>query len=402
MKKRLSLLMALLMLLLCTASAETTVQPQTLTSPDGSYSFNVPADYIPMNSQTAKALFTTDEMQEMLAQMFGLDDASQLDAYFAVLEASNMLFIYSGDMMANMNVQTTEATMTMEMMVQFKDLLDSTIVQQYGALGATEEDVTLMDMQEIGGRQWYAIQVVLSGMKINSRMTIVDGVQYTFTFSDMGDDVMQLVLESFQVNAAEVESQIIASPDAGAFDDLLDTADVQTLVSPSGDYLFNVPADFIPMNADVMKAMFDTDEMQQALAEMMGLDDASQLAVYFDAIQASNMMIVYDSNLYANLNVQATTAAMTMEQMVQMKSLLDASIIQQYAALGVSEEDITLMDIQEIGGRQWYGAKLVFYGMNMQTMMTVENGTQYTITFTLLDDAVVQTVLESFTVNAAE
>lgn len=109
MKKRLSLLMALLMLVFCTASAETTVQPQTLTSPDGSYSFNVPADYIPMNSQTAKALFTTDEMQEMLAQMFGLDDASQLDAYFAVLEASNMLFIYSGDMMANMNVQTTEA-----------------------------------------------------------------------------------------------------------------------------------------------------------------------------------------------------------------------------------------------------------------------------------------------------
>lgn len=396
MKKMLALLMALLMLVLCSATAETTVQTQALLSPDGSYGFDVPADYIVMNSQIMKTLFTSDEMRDMLAQMFGLEDASQLDAYFAVIEASNMLFVYSGDMTGNVNAQTNVATMTMEQMVLFKSLLDTTIVQQYCALGAKEEDITLMGMQEVGGRQWYAIQVVLSGMTINSRMTIVDGVQYTLTFSGMEEDVMQLVLESFQVNAAFSGTQLITSPEADPLNAL------QTLASPNGDYHFDVPADFIPVNSETMKSYFVSDATQQSLAVAMGLEDASQLAAYFDAIQASNMMVVYDSNLAANLNIQATTATMTMEQMVQMKSLLDASIIQQYAALGVSEEDITLLDIQTIGDHQWYGTKLVFYGMNMQTMMTVENGCQYTITFTLLDDAVVQTVLESFQVVAAE
>lgn len=396
MKKMLALLMALLMLVCCTATAETTVQTQALLSPDGSYGFDVPADYIVMNSQIMKTLFTSGETQDMLAQVFGLEDASQLDAYFAVIEASNMLFVYSGDMMGNVNAQTSVATMTMEQMVQFKSLLDSTIVQQYCALGAKEEDITLLGMQEVGGRQWYAIQVVLNGVTINSRMTIVDGVQYTLTFSGMGEDVMQLVLESFRVNAAFSGTQLITSPEADPLNAL------QTLASPNGDYHFDVPADFIPMNSETMKSYFDSDATQQSLAVAMGLEDASQLAAYFDAIQASNMMVVYDSNLAANLNIQATTASLTMKQMVQMKSLLDASIIQQYAALGVSEEDITFLDIQTIGDHQWYGVKLVFYGMNMQTMITVENGCQYTITFTLLDDAVVQTVLESFQVVAAE
>lgn len=392
----LALLMALLILVCCTATAETTVQTPALLSPDGSYGFDVPADYLPMNSQIMKTLFTSDEMREMLAQVFGLEDASQLDAYFAVIEASNMLFVYSGDMTGNVNAQTSVATMTMEQMVLFKSLLDSTIVQQYCALGAKEEDITLMGMQEVGGRQWYAIQVVLNGVTINSRMTIVDGVQYTLTFSGMGEDVMQLVLESFRVNAAFSGTQLIASPEVDPLNAL------QTLVSPDGDYHFDVPADFIPMNSETMKSYFDSDATQQSLAVAMGLEDASQLDAYFESIRDSNMIVLYDSSFMGNLNVQCNAATLTMDMLVLMKSVMDQAIVQQYAQLGVPEEDVTLMDIQTIGGRRWYGAKFVFMGLNMQTMITVEEGKQFTLTFTELDDAVVQTVLESFQVVAAE
>lgn len=402
MKKMLSLLLALLMLVLCTASAETAVQTQTLLSPDGSYSFDVPADYFPMNTETMKALFTTDEMKAALAEVFSLEDASQLEPYLAMIAASNMIFVYSGDMRSSLNVQITTATMTMEMMAQYKSLLDASIVQQYMALGAAEEDITLMDVQEVGGYQWYAVQVVLSGMRVSTRMTIVDGLQYTISFSDEDDDVVQLVLGSFQVNAAEEEPQIISSPNADALASLLDAADLQTLVSPNGDYQFDVPADFIPMNSDAVKAVFDTDEMRQYVVELLGLEDASQLEVYFDTIQASNMMLVFDDELYANLNIQANQSDLTMEQIVQLKDAMDAAIIQQYAALGIQEENITLMDIQTIGAYQWYGVQMMFSGIPMQTMITVVNGIQYTFTFTALEDAVVQTVLESFIVNAAE
>lgn len=249
-----------------------------------------------------------------------------------------------------------------------------------------------MDIQEVGGRQWYAAQVVFGGVTVNSRMTIVNGVQYTVSFSDVEEAVIQLVLESFRVNAAaEEESSITESHDA-----------VRTLVSPAGDYSFAVPADFIYADTDTVMALITTDEARQGMAEAMGLEDASQLDAYFAAIQASNMMIVYDSEMYANLNVQQSEATLTMDMIVLMKSAMDQAMIQQYASLGVPEENFTLMDIQTIGGHRWYVVKLEFVGLNMENAITVENGRQYTFTFTGLDDAVVQAVLESFAVNGAE
>ena len=172
----------------------------------------------------------------------------------------------------------------------------------------------------------------------------------------------------------------------------------QTLVSPNGDYSFDVPADYIPMDTEVMLSLFKTEEMQQLLAQAMGLEDASQLAMYFELVEASNVMIVYSSDLAGNLNVQAVEASLTMDMLVMLKSVMDAAMIQQYVSMGVAEEDIHPMDIQEIGGRSWYGMKLKMAGIPMQTMITVENGVQYTVTFTSIDADDMQAILESFKV----
>lgn len=175
----------------------------------------------------------------------------------------------------------------------------------------------------------------------------------------------------------------------------------QTLVSPNGDYSFDVPLGYIPMDAEVMLSLFKTEEMQQLLAQAMGLEDASQLAVYFEQMEANNMMIVYSSDLMGNLNVQAVEASLTMDLLVMLKSAMDAAMIEQYVSMGVAEEDIYPMDIQEIGGRRWYGMQLAMAGVPMQTMMTVENGVQYTITFTAIEEAEMLSILESFKVAEA-
>lgn len=175
----------------------------------------------------------------------------------------------------------------------------------------------------------------------------------------------------------------------------------QTLVSPNGDYSFDVPLGYIPMDAEVMLSLFKTEEMQQLLAQAMGLEDASQLAMYFELVEASNMMIVYSSDLVGNLNVQAVEASLTMDLLVMLKSAMDAAMIEQYVSMGVAEEDIYPMDIQEIGGRRWYGMQLAMAGVPMQTMMTVENGVQYTITFTAIEEAEMLSILESFKVAEA-
>lgn len=184
--------------------------------------------------------------------------------------------------------------------------------------------------------------------------------------------------------------------------DTAPATELQTITSPAGDYSFAVPADFIPTDSDTMKTLITMDETRQYVAEAAGLEDASQLDAYFESIRDSNMIVIYDSSFMGNLNVQCNAATLTMDMLVLMKSVMDQAIIQQYAQLGVSEESVTLMDIQTIADRRWYGAKFVFMGLNMQTMITVEAGKQFTFTFTELDDAVVQTVLESFTVYTAE
>lgn len=206
MKKMLSLILALMLLMLCPAMAETVVetveQPQTLVSPDGSYSITVPADYFPMNAEVMVSLFATEEMQRMLAQAMGLEDASQLAMYFETLEASNMMIVYSGDLVGNLNVQAVAATMTMDQLVMLKALMDEAMIQQYVSMGLAQEDIQLMEIQEIAGRRWYGLKLAMAGEIMQTMITVENGVQYVITFTGLEEQDAQSILESFTVTAA--------------------------------------------------------------------------------------------------------------------------------------------------------------------------------------------------------
>lgn len=199
MKKMLSLLLALLLLALCPAMAETPVEMKTLTAPDGSYAFDVPADYMEMNSELVKNLFATEAMQQLLAQMLGLEDASQLDMYFAMMQQSNMMMVYTADMMGNFNVQTAASPLTMDQVVMMKAMMDASVAAQYMALGVAEEDMQPMDIVEINGRQWYGFRLKLMGQDIQTMITVENGMQYAVTFSGIDAQTMEAILASFVV-----------------------------------------------------------------------------------------------------------------------------------------------------------------------------------------------------------
>lgn len=201
MKKILSLVLALMLLALCSAMAETVVETQTLTSPKGDYSYVVPADYFLMDAGVMKTLFTTPEMQQLLAQAMGLEDASQLSVYFEALETNNMMIVYGPDFASNLNVQTTAATLTMDQLVMLKAMMDAAMVQQYVSMGVAEESIQAMEIQQIGSYRWYGMQLVLADIPMQTMITIVDGTQYTVTFTMIDAEAMQGVLESFQVAA---------------------------------------------------------------------------------------------------------------------------------------------------------------------------------------------------------
>lgn len=176
--------------------------------------------------------------------------------------------------------------------------------------------------------------------------------------------------------------------------------EMQTMISPNGDYSFDVPADFFSMDGRVLTTIFSTPEMQQALAQAMGLQDASQLAVYFETMKEANMMIVYGADMVSNFNIQVTPSDLTMELVAALKAMMDNAMAQQFQTLGIAAEDIHPMEIQQIGKYSWYGNRVVMMGLDVYSMMTIEDGVQYTITLTALEDAVMQNVLESFTVTA--
>lgn len=203
MKKFLTLLLAAMMLLaLMPALAETTAaETQLLTSPDGSYTIEVPADFIPVNAETMMTLLSDEAMQQLIAQVMGLTDASQMWDYIELLDASNMMIIYGPDMYSNLNVQATKTPLTMEQMTLLKDLLDQTIIQQYASVGVSEEHISLLPIQEVGGRSWYTLQVEFAGMQLRQWMTVENGVQYALNFGSIDPQVMTSILESFTIVA---------------------------------------------------------------------------------------------------------------------------------------------------------------------------------------------------------
>ncbi|MBQ4579053.1 MAG: hypothetical protein IJA83_00190 [Clostridia bacterium] len=175
---------------------------------------------------------------------------------------------------------------------------------------------------------------------------------------------------------------------------------MQVLTSPNGDYSFEVPETYFTMDAEWVASLMEQEEFQKLLTNMMGLEDPSMLETYIQMMEASNMMIVYAADFYANLNVQAIPASLSMDMVVALKSTLDETMVQQYTALGLAEEDIGFMEIQQIGEYRWYGVQMVLAGTTLQTMITVVDDTQYTVTFTGMDEAASQHVLESFRATA--
>lgn len=199
MKKMLSLILALMLLALCPAMAENAVQTQLLSSPDGSYSIEVPADYVPMNAEAMMNLLKTEAMMELLAQSMGLENASQLQMYFEALEASNLLLVYSDDMSGNLNGQAVPYSLTMDQLVALKTMMDEVLIEQYISMGVAEEDIQVMDIQEIGGRRWYGMKLVMADAPVMTMMTIENGIQYVLTFTEIDELVALSILESFKL-----------------------------------------------------------------------------------------------------------------------------------------------------------------------------------------------------------
>lgn len=107
-----------------------------------------------------------------------------------------------------------------------------------------------------------------------------------------------------------------------------------------------------------------------------------------------------------NLNIQHTSFGFSMDMIVMLKDTLDETFTKQYVdTFGVTEDDITTHDIITVDDRQWYRIDIAMSMMGVdfvaQQYITVcgEENDAYLLTFTAIDDAEVQYMLENVAFN---
>lgn len=377
MKKILSLLLAAMLLLAIPALAEEAPATQTITTADGLYTFEVPADFITINVQVMQETYT-DFTLRSAGYQYGLTGTEMLTQGADYVTPENTVMVASIDGKHALRLSSIEPFATPAELLALKPWMDALVTRLYTDAGVAQEDIHPMEVRIAGGLQWYVVQIDLVGAQMHIAI-ISDGQRMYELYIISPDDQLFWQVE-------------------GSLAPVVPAVPTQTITSPDGSYTFEVPEDYNPISPVTLRLQMQNPERLQMVADAMGVTDVDRLAEAIDALQMGNMIYVYTEDFLGSLNVQTAPVPLTMEQMVALKLLLDQQFIAEYVAVGVPAEDVHPMDIQLIGARQWYTIEVELGGQTVRQMITAEGGMQYVFTFGNMDEAAITAVLESFTI----
>lgn len=190
MRKFLCLLMAVMMLLSCTALAETATETEVETTlythPTLGYSMNLPTDWILLDSETVDTLVDTMKSGEAGT----LDDAT-LAQYTAQIDATNMMIALSPDQTSNVNVVAQDLGVTFSAGIVVEQLCPA-LVAQYQSLFA---DCAFDDPGSVviyNDTDYARVSATYTTadlyMRMHQYIVIENNIMYCITFSNAADD----------------------------------------------------------------------------------------------------------------------------------------------------------------------------------------------------------------------
>ncbi len=208
MKKLLSLLLALTLLILpCafaesaedTEGAETTeeIEVQLVEDSIAGLRYNLPADWIVLSSAAIESLIAagteTEEVESALSD--------ELIAQVEALTQSGISMSMSADMLSNLNILVSPASgMTTQMLYDSKDvLLESYKAQE--SQGLTLESDGLL--ATFGERDFMSISCTMLEQSMDVYMFIENDMMYTITFTNATPEVEEVMLGSIEVVPVE-------------------------------------------------------------------------------------------------------------------------------------------------------------------------------------------------------
>lgn len=224
MKKLLSLLLALTLLILpCafaesaedTEGAETTeeIEVQLVEDAIAGLRYNLPADWIVLSAAAIESLIAagteTEEVESALSD--------ELIAQVEALTQSGISMSMSADMLSNVNILVSPASgMTTQMLYDSRDvLLESYKAQE--SQGLTLESDGLL--ATFGERDFMSISCTMLEQSMDVYMFIENDMMYTITFTNATPEVEEVMLSSIEVvpvedSADEAEDTTAEAEDA--------------------------------------------------------------------------------------------------------------------------------------------------------------------------------------------
>ena len=221
MKKLLSLLLALTMLILPCAFAESAedaenteateeIEVQLVEDAIAGLRYNLPADWIVLSAAAIESMLAagmeTEEVESALSD--------ELIAQVEVLTQSGISMSMSADMLSNVNILVSPASgMTTQMLYDSKDvLLESYKAQESQGLTLENEGLLVT----FGERDFMSISCTMLEQSMDVYMFIENDMMYTITFTNATPEVEEVMLGSIEDSADEAEDTTAEAEDTTA------------------------------------------------------------------------------------------------------------------------------------------------------------------------------------------
>lgn len=395
--KKLFAIVMVLMLLASTALVHADVQNVKIAegyklcvSNTGTYTIQIPQDYIAMD-MNMKQLLTVAQSQANWEE-YGLDaeTGTALLNALSSIDMDNADLFYTPDLLGNINVMVIkDVGILPEQMEIFASAMDDQLLSLYGSMGVSAEDISFYGNQEIAGRVWYAYDVSFMGQYVLQFICFDDqGTQYQMTFTSIDPEEALNIASTFELTDAPA---VPAAPASAANEDIL-------LTSVTGMFTVRLPADFRVVDANFLNILQEV--QRTGKWEEFGLTAANGevISQAIAMVDLDHMDFAYAPNMAANVNVIVDpNTGLTPQILPIAKALLDNQIAQSYAGSGVTDSDITFHDLVELNDYVWYNYEVMMMGRHVtQYICFDDQGNQYQLTFTDIDEATTMSIVSSF------
>ena len=191
--------------LLCLMLIAMPALAEVYTSNTGLFTYECPDDCIALTGDFVTALLNgdlSDYIDEEIGNM-GFEGAAFDELYDELknMDLSNMDLIYTPDMTGSANIYVQRGIgLTKDMLPLLADALEEEMVSVYTSIGASEDNIKSLGLQEYAGIPYYVVYVDMGALAMHQYMTFTEGGdQIVVTFSGFPQDDEIALMESIKM-----------------------------------------------------------------------------------------------------------------------------------------------------------------------------------------------------------